>query len=307
MGTQTRTYTVTAGRKFIFIDVETTGLVPGRNAIWQIGAIVEIDGEVKERFSRNMKPHADAVIEDKALAVGGITRADLEGYQDQAIVFVEFRKFLLKYIDSYNPGDKFLAIGYNILKFDEPFLRAWFRQNNNKYYGSFFWQCPIDVYSMAADACQHFIHKMKNMKLETVARVFGIPIPDAMHDAGNDIEVTRRLYYCLHKKDLYAATFFGEVTNSKNDQVPVTGLKGIVIHMVSELMNTHSNLMLEEKLVQLCYQLACQSQHNIANGFKSQQQNENLPGLDDVKAQTDAHEFIERGNLKPWYLVDDYD
>lgn len=306
MGIQTKTYTVTAGRKIIYIDVETTGVNKNKNAIWQLAAIVEIDGQVKERFIRTMKPDPSAEIEDEALAIGGITRADLEGFQDQKMVHVEFRQFLGKYVDQYNPGDKFTICGYNV-KFDVGFLRSWFLVNNNRYYGSYFYSSDIDVYSLAADRCLHFRNRMANMKLETVARIFGIPIPDNMHDAGNDIEVTRRLYYCLQEKDLYASTFMGTFESSDGHEVPATGIKDLVKFAVAELMNNNDSLVLEGKLVELCYGMARKSQATIVEDFKQILASVNLPGVGDVKADTDADEFIERGKIKPWYLIDDYD
>ena len=42
--------------KFVFIDTETTGFDPKKNALVQIGLIVDIDGKVAHHEIFNIKP-----------------------------------------------------------------------------------------------------------------------------------------------------------------------------------------------------------------------------------------------------------
>ena len=37
--------------RILYVDVETTGLVPGKNDIVQISGLIEINKEVKEEFN----------------------------------------------------------------------------------------------------------------------------------------------------------------------------------------------------------------------------------------------------------------
>ena len=55
--------------KIAYIDVETTGLDPKVNGIYQIGGIIEIDGEAVNEFGILMQPHEDDEVDPKALAL----------------------------------------------------------------------------------------------------------------------------------------------------------------------------------------------------------------------------------------------
>jgi DNA polymerase-3 subunit epsilon len=117
--------------KLFYFDLETTGVMHWKNGIHQISGAIEINGEIKEYFDFKVKPNPKCIIEDEALAISGITRLDLENYEDMGYVYKKLVILIGKYVDKYNKKDKFHLVGYNNASFDNQFFRAFFVQNND--------------------------------------------------------------------------------------------------------------------------------------------------------------------------------
>lgn len=185
--------------KLLFFDLETTGLMHWKNGIHQLSGIIEIDGEIKEYFDLKIQPNPKATIEDDALKVAGITRETFETYIPFNDGYKLFVSIISKYVDKYDKKDKFHLVGYNNASFDNQFLRAFFVQNGDDYFGSWFWSSTIDVMVLAAHRLMHKRHEMKDFKLSTVASQFeNIEIDEAMlHDAMYDIQLTQQIYHNL--------------------------------------------------------------------------------------------------------------
>ena len=180
--------------KIIFLDVETTGRDPKTCAIVQIGAIIEIDGEVKEEINFDIAPAEDAVIEESALGVIGKTLQEIQEYPSMSRQYSYFLTKLDKYVDKYNKHDKFSLVGYNAT-FDDAFLRTFFKWNGNKYYGSYFWWPAIDVAVMAHAYLIEERSKLPNFKLGTVGEYIGVDVESGdLHDAFYDIKLTKAMY-----------------------------------------------------------------------------------------------------------------
>ena len=62
-------------QNLFFVDIETTGFSHNRHAIIQIGGILEVDGEEKDRFELEVAPFPTDEIDDEALAVNKCTQA----------------------------------------------------------------------------------------------------------------------------------------------------------------------------------------------------------------------------------------
>ena len=186
--------------KIIYIDVETTGLGCPESGLVQLAGAVELDGEVVERFDFRMRPFPGDAVSDEALAVNGLTRKDLEGYEDPAVVFRAFLGLLGKYVDRYDRTDKFHMVAYNAV-FDAEHLRAWFEKNRDCYFGSWFWHPPLDVMGMAAFVLTTRRHTIADFRLPTVAGALGFDVDEKrMHDAGYDIVLTRKLFRHLFER-----------------------------------------------------------------------------------------------------------
>ncbi|MEG1643946.1 MAG: 3'-5' exonuclease [Bacteroidales bacterium] len=181
--------------KLLFFDLETTGTMFWKNGIHQMSGAVVIDGDLKESFDYRVAPNPNAQIEDSALAVSGVTREQIAAYPPMDEVYMKFVTLLGKYVDKYDRSDKFFLAGYNNVSFDDQFLRAWFKQNKDEYFGSWFWSNSIDVMVLASHYLLEKRSMMKDFKLATVAAECGISVEsEALHDALYDIRLTMEVY-----------------------------------------------------------------------------------------------------------------
>jgi DNA polymerase-3 subunit epsilon len=181
--------------KLLFFDLETTGVNPGKNGIHQISGEIVIDGKTMERFDFKVQPNPKCVIEEQALQVAGVTREQVMAYPAMGDVYRQFVALLGKYVDKYKKTDKFFLVGYNNASFDNQFLRGFFLQNGDQYFGSWFWSNSIDVMVLASAKLAERRHEMENFKLATVAKFLGVNVDDAaLHNALYDINLTKAIY-----------------------------------------------------------------------------------------------------------------
>lgn len=184
--------------KLLFFDLETTGTNPARHGIHQISGMIEIDGVEQERFDFKVRPNPKAEVLDEALAVGGVTREQIESYPPMEDVYRDFVGMLGRYVNKFNKTDKFFLVGYNNAAFDNQFLRGFFLQNGDSYFGSWFWSNSIDVMVLASQYLMGERHLMTNFKLSTVAAQLGVSVSeDKLHDALYDIYLTREAYHLM--------------------------------------------------------------------------------------------------------------
>ena len=184
--------------KKIYIDVETTGTNVKRHSIHQLSGIVEINGKVVDTFNYKVRPHEKAKIEAEALKVGGVTEEQILQYTHRTEIHKLLTSLLKGYINKYDPSDKAHIVGYNNRGFDDLFLRAFFKQCKDPYFGSWFWSDTHDVLVMASLYLQDVRASMLNFKLATVARQFGFKVDETrLHDAFYDVELTRKIYLSI--------------------------------------------------------------------------------------------------------------
>lgn len=176
--------------KVLYFDLETTGLDPKLNGVIQLAGIIEVDGKEVDEFDIKMQPFKDDKISPEALAVNGVTLADIEQYKSAKDAHQEFINILGRHVDKFGRNDKYYPAGYNV-SFDINFLGEWFRKNGDKYLGSWWNWRYLDPrpYFHALN----FQGKLdvENMKLETICKHYGIHIE--AHDALSDIRATREL------------------------------------------------------------------------------------------------------------------
>lgn len=181
--------------KLFLLDLETTGVRFWKNGIHQISGMIIIDGIIQEQFNFKVKPFKDAIIEEKALEVGHVTKEQIMAYSEMRDVYNQIIKILSKYVNKFDKTDKFHLVGYNLAPFDDPFFRAFFVQNNDDYYGSWFWSGTLDVMVLASLVLISKRHEMKDFKQSTVAQFLGIEIEELkLHDAEYDIEICYQIY-----------------------------------------------------------------------------------------------------------------
>ena len=187
--------------KLFFYDLETTGTNPGRHGIHQISGEIVIDGKTVETFDFKVQPNPKAQIEDAALAVGGVTREQIMAYPPMGQVYTQLVAMLSKYVDKFDKTDKFHLVGYNNRGFDDNFLRGFFLQNGDKFFGSFFWADSIDVLVLASTFLADHRAELQNFKLATVADFLGIDTTAGkLHDASFDIYVTKAVFDFIMSK-----------------------------------------------------------------------------------------------------------
>jgi len=185
--------------KEIWVDTETTGTDPLKHGLIQLSGIVVIDNIEKERFDWFIRPFEGDVIEEQALERNGIKKEDFSDFREPRGAFIDFINLLNRYVDKYDKKDKFHFIAYNA-RFDDDFLRAFFRKNVNLYYGAYFFFPPLDVMDKAAWEFKEIRASLPNFQLGTIAKFLKIEIDEnRLHDALYDIETTMNVYKRLQE------------------------------------------------------------------------------------------------------------
>jgi DNA polymerase-3 subunit epsilon len=147
-----------------------------------------------ESFDFKMCPKSLESADEKALKIGGVTRDRLKMYKPSIEMFVKFKEMLDKYVSRFDKKDKLHFAAYNS-PFDEKFVRSWFRNHGDNYYGSYFWVPSIDVMTLAGARLLNRRPSMKNFKLATVVETLGIAvIQGLLHDAIYDVYVTLEVF-----------------------------------------------------------------------------------------------------------------
>lgn len=181
--------------KLFFYDLETTGVKFWKNGIHQISGAIVIDGIGVEKFNFKVRPFEGCLIEEEALAVGGVTTEIVKGYTDMKEVYKQLVEMLSKYVNKYDKKDKFHLVGYNNASFDNQFFRAFFVQNNDQYFGSWFWSDSIDLMVLASYKFKDERSGMVDFKQKTVAAKCGIEVDESkLHDAEYDIDLCIKIY-----------------------------------------------------------------------------------------------------------------
>ncbi len=185
--------------KQIFIDTETTGLDPQENGIIEIGGIVRVKS-VETNFSFFGRPFSTDRITREALVVNRTTMETIGTYPSATEMYTNFKLFLESFIDKYNKQDKFFLYGWNV-DFDDRFLRAFFKKNNDNYYGSYFIWPPTNVAALVNEHLKEKRFDISDFHLHTVAEYFKIPVDsEKRHSAWYDAKLTMMIYDHIRKK-----------------------------------------------------------------------------------------------------------
>lgn len=202
--------------KLLFLDLETTGVDPLRHGVYQIAChyatVIRhptthwaMDIEIQGSFNSYIRPFMEDEIDPDAISKGVVSVEDFASFPDPLDVHTQFTEWMSQYVDKYDKRDKFSLINY-WGHFDASFLRQFFANCGDKYYGSWFWSAPIDIASIVHS---HLIHGgdetfawPSDFKLATVAAVFGVLPEGELHDARTDVTLLANLYKRLKKGSL---------------------------------------------------------------------------------------------------------
>lgn len=202
-----------------FLDLETTATSNYNSGIIQIAMIVDNPnkkGVAKEwHFNSRTAPFKEAAQWLSSAKFHGFktledAQAEWRTYPSPVRVFKDMGDGLDKHINSRERDkvEKIHMVGFNILRFDEPLLRFWFKclegmrikatEGATYAPGCWFWQSPIDVMALAAEKLKEDRGIMDNFQLSTVAKHCGIEVDESqLHGAHYDAALTRALYYHL--------------------------------------------------------------------------------------------------------------
>lgn len=179
--------------KTIFIDTETTGVNHLKNGLFNVAGIICYE-DIYEEFDLFCDVFSEDIFDLKAMEKNGYSNEKISKFQDPHDTYIELIKILEKHIDKYNPKDKFQPIGY-FSEFDAQFLRQWFINNGDQYFGSWFWHPWIDAATLAAFHLQNERHNLANFQLATVAKFLGIEIDESQtHTALYDTKLTMEIF-----------------------------------------------------------------------------------------------------------------
>lgn len=183
--------------KKLYYSLQTTGTEPEVHGIYQIGAIIEIDGTVKEKINMRFKPQGKAKIDNEFMTRKGMSMERLKEFPGSRTAYMAFTDILTLFIDKYNKNDKFFLIGYNNRLVHDRFLKAFMAAHGDEYFGAYFWNNTVDLVSNATTQLMEVRTKMANFKLCTVAPRLGITISEHKYDALQDALIIRQLYPIL--------------------------------------------------------------------------------------------------------------
>lgn len=180
--------------KLFYCDTETSGVDYKNCGLLKMAGIFTIDGHEAFRINYKIKPKPNAFLDPEAFKCNGIDPKDFDKYDEMKDVHHRLTMQLGHHINKFSKTDKAFFIGYNC-KFDVDFMRQWFLDCDDKYFGSWFWSNPIDVMALASEYLKNVRAEMPNFKLMEVARAFNIPIVEGeLHDAIYDVELTKKIY-----------------------------------------------------------------------------------------------------------------
>lgn len=164
--------------RLAFVDLETSGLYPVEHEIIEIGAILEVDGEVVDEFTCSL-PFDAARAHPRALEVNGWGRRPFPERWSSWDALVR--------VDDMTSGA--FVVG-NCPWFDDAFLKVWFAGHGVTPRWHYH---LVDVENLIAGK----LGLRPPWNSETVSEAVGVPVPVDQHTALADARWTRDLYHAV--------------------------------------------------------------------------------------------------------------
>lgn len=167
-----------AGREWVFLDIETTGLNPENDEIIEIAALIGDENGIKSKWSVLIK--TEVLVPDEIIKLTGINREMLRNGDMEIFSALEYLSDIIK-------GRK--VVCYN-KKFDVVFLENVFKRNEIA--------CPISKVIDVLSLARKRVTDVYNYKLESLAEYFGIPYEEK-HRALADCEILYNVFLKLNE------------------------------------------------------------------------------------------------------------
>jgi DNA polymerase-3 subunit epsilon len=181
--------------KLVYVDVETTGVDPGRHEIWEVGMILEDTrvGKIDEcRF--RARPLKKESIDQEALKRCGVSEEHIMNAQLPVLMLGNIKRALRVLVNPYDREDRAFLVTFNGICFDVPFLEKLWKDNGDKYFMSWFHRHSFDVLQMLRPLwCLGKFEGLESLALSAVCKFFGVTLEKA-HDALSDIKATRTIF-----------------------------------------------------------------------------------------------------------------
>jgi DNA polymerase III epsilon subunit-like protein len=171
--------------KILWIDTETTGFSSTKNALIEISLIFEEDGVITRRYYSQIKPFPDDEIKQDAMDLNQI---DIEKITKEPMTAAQEVMLVLL---SCTVDKTKLTMGGQNTPFDRRFLLQFLLKcgYSESGFNEIFSDEIIDTRRKAETFFKGRDDAPENMKLETLAKHFGIPLEKA-HNAEHDCLAT---------------------------------------------------------------------------------------------------------------------
>lgn len=188
--------------RFLWCDVETTGLEPENASAFQIAFILVDNGKDYGERCFRFNPLSEKILyNEDAGKVHGYSKEQIESFPPESEIAPNIIRFLNDAINLYasdgSRHEKMIFAGYNSDKFDWNHVKAVLERNGAKMEDYF---CgKADVFKQVKRASEvKKIPYLENRKLGTICNHFQIKMEKA-HDALSDIKATREVAKSLHR------------------------------------------------------------------------------------------------------------
>lgn len=187
----------------LWLDLETTGLLPERHGVVELAAVFEQDGVEVGSFSSHMRPPFGTEYAEEALRTTKLTVDEILDFPLDECVVREFMDWLEQWVDPWVLNSRTTLAGYNV-EFDKRFLEKLMARAGYQY-DRYFWHDLLDVRSFTTYHLHAMRSRLPNGKLMTAAEQILLPekLTAAMgggkaHGAPVDIRVTIEIFRALN-------------------------------------------------------------------------------------------------------------
>lgn len=188
--------------RFLWCDVETTGLDPTNASAFQIAFILVDNGKCYGERCFNFNPLSDKILYDEdAGKVHGYTKEQIESFPPESEIAQNIIRFLDNATRLYTADgsryEKMVFSGYNSDEFDWNHVRAVLERNDARMEDYFCGKADVFKQVKRAGEARKMPY-LPNRKLGTVCDHFQIKMEKA-HDALSDIRATREVAKSLQR------------------------------------------------------------------------------------------------------------